>query len=60
MYEENGRNNTNLQQSLREIALSMTPNVNGHYIFMSPNTGKMISRKKFTLLPITKEVNLIF
>ena len=56
VYDENGRNNINAQQSLGAIALSMTPNTNGHYIFMSLNTVKMISRKQFTLLPITEEV----
>ena len=57
VYEENGRNNTNAQLSLGAITLSMTPDMNGHYSFMSLNTGKLVSRKQFTLLPITEEVN---
>ena len=57
VYEENGRNNTNAQQSLGAIAFSMTPNKNGNYSFISLNTGKRISRKQSTLLPINGEVN---
>ena len=56
VYEGNGQNNTNAQQSLGEITLSMDPNTNGHYRFMILNTGKLISRKQFTLLPITEKV----
>ena len=56
VYEEDRRNNTNAQQSLGAIILSMNYNMNGHYRFMSLNTGKLISVKQSTLPSITGEV----
>ena len=38
------------------IALSMSPNENGYFTFMSLDTGKKINRRKFTELPITETV----
>ena len=56
LYEENRRNKKNSQRSLGKITLSMNPNTNGHHIFMSLNTRKLIPIKQSTFLPITEEV----
>ena len=46
----------NAPQSIGAIALSMSPNKNGFFRFVSLDTGKKINRRKFTELPITEAV----
>ena len=44
-------------RSVGAIALSMTPSANGTYEFMSLTTGKLLRRKKFTVLPVIHQVD---
>ena len=46
----------NAPRSVGAIALSMSPNENGFFRFMSLDTGEKINRRKFTELPITEVV----
>ena len=55
-FQSNKKTNTNTTRSVGAIALSMTPNKNGEYKFMSLNTGRLIHRRQFKVLPITEEV----
>ena len=53
-YDNPKRTNTTDTRSVGAIALSMTPSASGAYDFMSPQTGRIIHRKHFTVLPITE------
>ena len=55
-FQSNSPTNTNTTRSVGAIALSMTPNKNGEYKFVSLNTGKLIHRRQCKALPITDEV----
>ena len=55
-FQSNSPTNTNTTRSVGAIALSMTPNKNVEYKFMSLNTGKLIHRRQCKALPITDEV----
>ena len=48
--------NTTASRSIGAIALSATPYENGYYKFMNLNTGKVLNKKQFTILPITEQV----
>jgi hypothetical protein len=55
-FQSNKITNTNTTRAVGAIALSMTPNKNGEYKFMSLSTGRLIHRKQFKVLPITDDV----
>ena len=48
--------NTMAPRSVGGILLNMTPNDSGYYEFMNLNTGKLLTRRRFTVLPITQQV----
>jgi hypothetical protein len=56
VLEDNDRTNTTAPRSIGAIALSISPNENGHYRFMNLNTGKVVNRRKYQELPITDAV----
>ena len=55
-HDDPSPTNTTRARSLGAIALSMTPDSGGYYSFMNLNTGKEISRKQFTVVPIPQTV----
>ena len=56
LHESNERTNTQQPRTVGAIALSMSPNAGGHYRFLNLNTGRIVQRRNYTVVPITKEV----
>ena len=56
MHKSMDRTNTTNPRTIGAIALGMSSSRSGHYEFMNLNTGKILSHKHFTVLPITDAV----
>jgi hypothetical protein len=56
VHNENDPSNTTLPRTSKAIALNPTGNLQGSYYFMSLATGKRISRRRWTELPVTEEI----
>ena len=56
VHNENHPSNTELARTSRAIALNPTGNLQGSYHFLSLDTGKLISRRRWTELPVTDEI----
>jgi len=56
VFEDNDPTNTNTSWTTGAIALNPTGNEQGDYYFMSLSTGKQLSRKKWTALPMPNKV----
>jgi Zinc knuckle len=56
VFEDNNPTNTNAPRIVDAIALHHTGNAQGDYYFMSLATGERISRRQYTMLPITQRV----
>ena len=56
VFEDRKITNRTDTRSVGAIALSMTPCANGTYEFISLTTGKILCRKKITILPISEAV----
>ena len=56
VHESNDIANNTHPRTVGAIALGISPNRSGYYEFMNLNTGKLLSRKRFTILPITDAV----
>jgi hypothetical protein len=56
VHNENDPSNTEKPRTSRAIALNPTGNLQGSYRFLSLDTGKRISRRRWTELPITEEI----
>ena len=56
VHESMDRTNTTEPRTIGAIALGMSSSRSGHYEFMNLNTGKILSRKHFTVLPVTDAV----
>ncbi len=56
VYADDDVTNTTASRGIGAIALSSTPYENGYYKFMNLNTGKLLNKKQFTVLPITDQV----
>ena len=55
-HEEPEKTNTQDERSIGAICLGPTGNLQGSYKFMSLRTGKLITRRKFTPLPMPQDV----
>jgi hypothetical protein len=56
VHNENDPSNTEIPQTSQAIALNPTGNLQGSYRFLSLDTGKSISRRRWTELPMTDAV----
>ena len=56
VFEERRVTNTTATRSIGAIALASYPDSIGQYPFMNINTGRLLYRRKFTVLPVTDYV----
>jgi hypothetical protein len=56
VHNENDPSNTDKPRTSHAIALKPTGNIQGSYHFLSLDTGKRVSRRRWTELPITTNV----
>ena len=56
VHKDNQRTNTTHPRTIGARALGISDNRSGNYEFMNLNTGKMLSQKWLTVLPITDTV----
>ena len=55
-HDEPSPSNSMKERTTGAIALRCVNNVQGGYIFMSLNTGKILKRRRFTILPMPNDV----
>ena len=56
VHESNNITNNTHPRTVGAIVLGISSNRSGYYEFMNLNTGKLLSQKCFTILPITDAV----
>jgi Reverse transcriptase (RNA-dependent DNA polymerase) len=56
VFEDNNPTNSTHSRCTGAIALNPTGNISGDHYFMSLNTGRRLSRRQWTVIPITNEV----